>query len=69
MAASTGVLYLDKGWQTIINGLIEEAEKVKVKIVTGKSVINVQGIREESENQNKSYCYKTRLKISLSLAI
>ncbi len=66
LAASAGVLYLDKGWQTIINGLVTEALKSKVKIVTGKRVTGIQESSEESKKQNKLYFYRPRWKISLS---
>ena len=42
MAISGGVIYLDGGWQTLVNGLISEALKAKIKIYSGKRVSNVK---------------------------
>ncbi|HEY0579109.1 MAG TPA: FAD-dependent oxidoreductase, partial [Candidatus Nitrosocosmicus sp.] len=67
LAASAGVLYLDKGWQTIVNGLIEQAQKAKVKIITGKRIVNIQELREErSKKQTELNFFNTRLQILLS---
>ena len=38
LAASAGVLYLDKGWQTIVDSLMTEAQKAKVDVVTSKRI-------------------------------
>jgi phytoene dehydrogenase-like protein len=67
LAASAGVLYLDKGWQTIVNGLIEQAQKAKVKIITGKRIVNIQELREErSKKLNELNFSNTKLQILLS---
>jgi len=42
MAISGGVIYLDGGWQTLVNGLISEALKAGVRIFSGKRVSNVK---------------------------
>lgn len=42
MAISGGVIYLDGGWQTLVNGLISEALKARVRIFSGKRVSNVK---------------------------
>ena len=42
MGISGGVIYLDGGWQTLVNGLISEALKAKVRIYSGKRVSNVK---------------------------
>jgi phytoene dehydrogenase-like protein len=42
MAISGGVIYLDGGWQTLVNGLVLEALKAKVRINIGKRVSNVK---------------------------
>ena len=42
MAISGRVIYLDGGWQTLVNGLISEALKAKVRIYSGKRVSNVK---------------------------
>ncbi len=39
-----GVLYLDGGWQTLVNELISEALKAHVKIYSGKRVSNVKEV-------------------------
>lgn len=41
MAISGGVIYLDGGWQTLVNGLVAEAQDAKVRIVKGKRVVPV----------------------------
>ncbi len=43
-AISGGVIYLDGGWQTLVNGLISEALKAKVKIHSGNRVSNVKEV-------------------------
>jgi phytoene dehydrogenase-like protein len=42
MALSGGVVYLDRGWQTLVDGLHVEAQKEKVRIITGKRVVEVK---------------------------
>ncbi|MFL6486535.1 MAG: phytoene desaturase family protein [Nitrososphaera sp.] len=37
-----GVMYLDGGWQTIVDGLVKTATNAKAKIVRGKKATNVQ---------------------------
>ena len=37
-----GVIYLDEGWQTLVNGLISEALKAKVRINIGKRITSVK---------------------------
>jgi phytoene dehydrogenase-like protein len=37
-----GVMYLDGGWQTVVDGLITAATNAKAKIVRGKKATNVQ---------------------------
>jgi phytoene dehydrogenase-like protein len=41
-ALASGVLYLDGGWQTLVNGLRDAAEKEGVKIITGGRVKTVE---------------------------
>jgi phytoene dehydrogenase-like protein len=38
-----GVMYLDKGWQTLVDGLVTAAKKANVRIVMGKKATKVQG--------------------------
>ena len=37
-----GVIYLDGGWQTLVDGLLVEAQKAKVQVITGKKVVEVK---------------------------
>jgi phytoene dehydrogenase-like protein len=41
-ALASGVLYLDGGWQTLVHGLREAAEKEGVKIIAGKRVKTIE---------------------------
>jgi phytoene dehydrogenase-like protein len=67
LAASAGVLYLDNGWQTIVNGLMTEAKKAKVKIITGKRIVNIKELGEEQRKKQTELNYSdTRLQILLS---
>jgi phytoene dehydrogenase-like protein len=67
LAASAGVLYLDKGWQTIVDGLIKEAQKAKTDIVTSKRVIEIQQITgKEINRQTTSHNHNSLWKVLLS---
>jgi phytoene dehydrogenase-like protein len=37
-----GVMYLDRGWQTLVDGLVAAAKNAKVRIVMGKKVTKLQ---------------------------
>jgi phytoene dehydrogenase-like protein len=37
-----GVMYLDRGWQTLVDGLVAAAKNAKVKIVMGKKATKLQ---------------------------
>lgn len=37
-----GVMYLDRGWQTLVDGLVEVAKNAKVRIVMGKKATKLQ---------------------------
>jgi len=56
LALSSGVLYLDGGWQTLVHGLRDAAEKEGVKIVAGERVkaverdVRVRGVRLADES-------------------
>jgi phytoene dehydrogenase-like protein len=56
LALASGVLYLDGGWQTLVQGLRDEAEKEGVNVVAGgrvKSVerdVRVRGVRLADES-------------------
>ena len=67
LAASAGVRYLDKGWQTIIDGLMKVAKKAKIDIVTSNRVIEIEPIPEkETSKQTESYIYNSKWKVLLS---
>ncbi|MGN6559983.1 MAG: phytoene desaturase family protein [Candidatus Nitrosocosmicus sp.] len=67
LAASEGVLYLDKGWQTIVDGLMKEAQKAKIDVVTSKSVIEIRQITgKEINRQIESHIHNNRWKVLLS---
>ena len=67
LTASAGVLYLDNGWQTIVNGLMAEGKKAKVKIITGKRIVNIKELGEEQRKKQTELNYSdTRLQILLS---
>jgi hypothetical protein len=67
LAASAGVLYLDKGWQTIVDGLMKEAQKAKIDIVTSKRVIEIQQITGKEINiKTESHVHNCRWKVLLS---
>ena len=55
MAISGGVIYLDGGWQTLVNGLISEALKAKIKIYSGKRVSNVKEAIIDSATASRNY--------------
>ena len=42
IALSGGVVYLDRGWQTLVDGLVAAAQKAKVRIITGKRVVELR---------------------------
>jgi len=56
LALASGVLYLDGGWQTLVHGLRDAAEKEGVKIVAGERVkaverdVRVRGVRLADES-------------------
>jgi len=37
-----GVVYLDGGWQTLVDGLLAEAQKAKAQVITAKKVVEVR---------------------------
>jgi phytoene dehydrogenase-like protein len=37
-----GVMYIDRGWQTLVDGLVAAAKNAKARIVMGKKATNVQ---------------------------
>jgi len=56
LGLASGVLYLDGGWQTLVHGLRDAAEKEGVKIVAGERVkaverdVRVRGVRLADES-------------------
>jgi phytoene dehydrogenase-like protein len=44
IAFAGGVIYLDGGWQTLVNGLTAAAQDAGVKILTGKRVIKIENV-------------------------
>ena len=44
IAFAGGVIYLDGGWQTLVNGLTAAAQDAGVKILTGKRVIRIENV-------------------------
>ena len=67
LAASAGVLYLDKGWQTIVDGLMKQAQKAKIDVVTSKRVIGIQQITgKEIDRQIEPLVHNNRWKVLLS---
>lgn len=47
MALKHGVIYLDNGWQTIVDGLAHRARSLGVEIHCGESVARLDGIRAD----------------------
>ena len=67
LAASAGVLYLDKGWQTIIDNLMKVAQKAKIDVVTSKRVIEIQQITgKETNRHTESHTHNSRWEVLLS---
>jgi phytoene dehydrogenase-like protein len=44
IAFAGGVIYLDGGWQTLVNGLTAAAQDAGVKILTGKRVTRIENV-------------------------
>lgn len=61
MAISGGVIYLDGGWQTLVNGLVEVAQEAKVRIVRGRRVV---GVVELDNNNSTSLASCWRIELS-----
>ena len=62
MAISGGVIYLDGGWQTLVNGLKSEALKTKVRIYSGKRVSNIKrSYYRQTQWQQKQQCHYGKL--------
>jgi phytoene dehydrogenase-like protein len=52
-AVAGGVEYVDKGWQTIVNGLVDSAKEMNVRFLTGKSVLAIEnkGVAKKDSDQ------------------
>ena len=48
LASLGGTMYLDGGWQTLIDGLLNVAKNAKARIVMGKKVTRVERKMEDS---------------------
>lgn len=62
MAISGGVIYLDGGWQTLVNGLVAVAQDAKVRIVKGKRVVDV--VEQEDSSNSRSLASSWRIHLS-----
>jgi phytoene dehydrogenase-like protein len=52
IALSEGVVYLDRGWQTLVDGLLAAAQKAKVRIITGKRVVEIKHTIDSSTTRS-----------------
>jgi phytoene dehydrogenase-like protein len=59
-----GVLYLDGGWQTLVNELISEALKAHVRIYSGKRVSNVKEVIIDSPTSAETTMPLWRINVS-----
>jgi phytoene dehydrogenase-like protein len=50
IAYAGGAMYIDGGWQTLVNGLNAAAEEAKVKILTGKTVVSIEHNNDTSSS-------------------
>jgi phytoene dehydrogenase-like protein len=48
IAFAGGVIYLDGGWQTLVNGLTAAAQEAGVKILTGKRVRKIENVNNST---------------------
>lgn len=48
IAFAGGVIYLDGGWQTLVNGLTAAAQEAGVKILTGKRVTKIENVNNNT---------------------
>jgi phytoene dehydrogenase-like protein len=62
MAISGGVIYLDGGWQTLVNGLVAVAQDAKVRIVKGKRVVDV--VEQGDSSNSRSLASSWRIHLS-----
>jgi phytoene dehydrogenase-like protein len=60
IAYARGAMYIDGGWQTLLNGLISAAKEAKVKILSGISVLGIER-SNKLDKDNNSCLWKLRL--------
>ena len=53
-AVAGGVIYIDEGWQTLVNQLVDIAKRNGVKFVYGKNVISLEQSHEVNRQNNQS---------------
>jgi phytoene dehydrogenase-like protein len=54
IAYAGGAMYIDGGWQTLVNGLNAAAEEAKVKILTSKTVVSIEHNNNISSSSSSS---------------
>jgi phytoene dehydrogenase-like protein len=52
IAYTGGAMYIDGGWQTLLNGLIVAAKEAKVKILAGITVIGIERSNKPNNDDN-----------------
>ena len=60
IAYARGAMYIDGGWQTLLNGLIAAAKEANVKILSGISVLGIERSNKLDKDNNSSL-WKLRL--------
>lgn len=66
-AVAGGVIYIDEGWQTLVNQLVDIAKRNGVKFVNGKNVLSVEQ-NPEINRQNNPPLWKLRLNDNTSFS-
>jgi phytoene dehydrogenase-like protein len=61
---NSGVMYLDKGWQTLADGLAQKAKSFGAKIISNKKIVSV-----EYDNVVKSITLSDGIKVETSIVI
>lgn len=60
IAYTGGAMYIDGGWQTLLNGLIAAAKEAKVKILSGIIVVDIER-SNKLNHDNSSWLWTLRL--------
>lgn len=55
-----GVIYIDGGWQTLVDGLIDIAKSNGVKFVKGKNIVSIEE-NNDNNDENRKLPWKIRL--------